>query len=216
MPWPGPRRRGGHGAGGDTAREGVGLVRRTGGRFEEPAASSGCGQSGPDPRVRPGGSRDRNRAEQRVLAGAGRRLQRVLVDAVCQTRCRVYAAGESPILHPRSATRVEHWNNGFQQGARPPERCWAARSLRLSPSFGRIIREPSGVRRSAATGIGRLPGRSGQRKFLGFFLKAGLCARRGPQPGWRSRRSQDGRGAELVGKLIRDACPRSPRLPTKG
>ena len=54
----------------------------------------------------------------------------VLVDERCRTSLPdVYAAGDvANHLQPVGHLRVEHWNNGFQQGRAAARRCWAATS----------------------------------------------------------------------------------------
>jgi 3-phenylpropionate/trans-cinnamate dioxygenase ferredoxin reductase component len=116
-----------------------------------------------------------------LLAAAGAQVENgVLVDGRCHTSLPdVFAAGDvTNHLHPIfGRLRVEHWNNGFQQGRA------AARSLLggaqpydyvhsfWSDQYEHVI-EYVGF----ATGWDRLVfrGRPAERKFLGFYLKDGI------------------------------------------
>jgi 3-phenylpropionate/trans-cinnamate dioxygenase ferredoxin reductase component len=116
-----------------------------------------------------------------LLAAAGAQVDNgVLVDARCRTSLPdVFAAGDvTNHLHPLfGRLRVEHWNNGFQQGRA------AARSLLggeqpydyvhsfWSDQYEHLI-EYVGF----AAGWDRLVfrGRPAERKFLGFYLKDGI------------------------------------------
>jgi 3-phenylpropionate/trans-cinnamate dioxygenase ferredoxin reductase subunit len=67
-----------------------------------------------------------------LLAASGAAVDNgVLVDERCRTSLPdVYAAGDvANHLHPVfGRLRVEHWNNGYQQGRAAAARCWAATS----------------------------------------------------------------------------------------
>src|SRR5262245_7258749 len=116
-----------------------------------------------------------------ILAAAGAQVDNgVLVDARCRTSLPdVFAAGDvTNHLHPLfGRLRVEHWNNGFQQGRA------AARSLLGGEqpydyvhSFWSDQYEHSIEYVGFATGWDRLVfrGRPESRKFIGFYLKDGI------------------------------------------
>jgi len=119
-----------------------------------------------------------------LLAAAGARVDNgVLVDERCRTSLPdVFAAGDvTNHLHPIfGRLRVEHWNNGYQQGRA------AARSLLggTQPydyvhSFWSDQYEHAIEYVGFATSWDRLVfrGRPESRKFLGFYLKDGIvCA----------------------------------------
>src|SRR5881296_3009917 len=116
-----------------------------------------------------------------LLASAGAQVDNgVLVDARCRTSLPdVFAAGDvTNHLHPIfGRLRVEHWNNGYQQGQA------AARSLLggvqpydyvhtfWSDQYEHVI-EYVGFTPSWDRIVFR--GRPGSRKFLGFYLKDGI------------------------------------------
>jgi 3-phenylpropionate/trans-cinnamate dioxygenase ferredoxin reductase component len=101
-----------------------------------------------------------------LIAAAGAQVDNgVLVDAHCRTSLPdVFAAGDvTNHLHPIfGRLRVEHWNNGFQQGRA------AARSLLGGAQPYDYV--------GFAAGWDRLVfrGRPAERKFLGFYLKDGI------------------------------------------
>ena len=116
-----------------------------------------------------------------LLAAAGAHVDNgVLVDARCRTSLPdVFAAGDvTNHLHPIfGRLRVEHWNNGYQQGRA------AARSLLGGEqpydyvhSFWSDQYEHTVEYVGFATGWDRLVfrGRPESRKFLGFYLKEGI------------------------------------------
>ncbi len=116
-----------------------------------------------------------------LLAAAGAQVDNgVLVDARCRTSLPdVFAAGDvTNHLHPIfGRLRVEHWNNGYQQGRA------AARSLLGGEqpydyihSFWSDQYEHSIEYVGFASGWDRLVfrGRPESRKFLGFYLKEGI------------------------------------------
>ena len=116
-----------------------------------------------------------------LLASAGAQVDNgVLVDARCRTSLPdVFAAGDvTNHLHPIfGRLRVEHWNNGFQQGRA------VAQSLlgREQPydyvhSFWSDQYEHSIEYVGFAAGWDRVVfrGRPESRKFLGFYLKDGI------------------------------------------
>jgi 3-phenylpropionate/trans-cinnamate dioxygenase ferredoxin reductase subunit len=116
-----------------------------------------------------------------LLASAGAQVDNgVLVDARCRTSLPdVFAAGDvTNHAHPIfGRLRVEHWNNGFQQGRA------AAQSLlgREQPydyvhSFWSDQYEHSIEYVGFAAGWDRVVfrGRPESRKFLGFYLKDGI------------------------------------------
>jgi len=116
-----------------------------------------------------------------LLAAAGAQVDNgVLVDARCRTSLPdVFAAGDvTNHLHPIfGRLRVEHWNNGYQQGRA------AARSLLGGEqpydyihSFWSDQYEHSIEYVGFAPGWDRVifRGRPESRKFLGFYLKEGI------------------------------------------
>ena len=125
-----------------------------------------------------------------LLAGAGAAVDNgILVDALCRTSLPgVYAAGDvANHLHPLfGRLRVEHWNNGFQQGRAAARTMlggtqpydylhsfWSNQYEHLLEYVGYATRWDRVVFR----------GDPGSRKFLGFFLKDGTAARSdGSQP----------------------------------
>jgi len=154
-----------------------------------------------------------------LLAGAGAAVDNgVLVDALCQTSLPdVYAAGDvANHLHPLfGRLRVEHWNNGFQQGraaartmlggTRPYDYLhsfWSDQYEHLLEYVGFAARWDRVVFR----------GDPGSRKFLGFFLKDGtLRAAVGLNRGGDPDDPKTDGELKLVGKLIRARVPVDPR-----
>src|SRR5712692_3155675 len=150
-----------------------------------------------------------------LLAGAGADVDNgVLVDERCRTSLPdVYAAGDvTNHLHPIfGRLRVEHWNNGYQQGRA------AARSLLgeerpydylhsfWSDQYEHLI-EYVGFAASWDRLVFR--GRPESRKFLGFYLKDGVVRaavglNRGGDP---EDPKVDGE-LKAVAQLIRDRVP---------
>ena len=154
-----------------------------------------------------------------LLAGAGAAVDNgVLVDALCQTSLPdVYAAGDvANHLHPLfGRLRVEHWNNGFQQGRA------AARTMLggtqpydylhsfWSDQYEHLL-EYVGFAAHWDRVVFR--GDPGSRKFLAFFLKDGaLRAAMGLNRGGDPDDPKTDGELKLVGKLIRARVPVDPR-----
>ena len=154
-----------------------------------------------------------------LLAGAGAAVDNgILVDALCQSSLPgVYAAGDvANHLHPLfGRLRVEHWNNGFQQGRA------AARTMlgETQPydylhSFWSDQYEHLLEYVGYATHWDRVVfrGDPGSRKFLGFFLKdetlrAAMGLNRGGDPEDAKTEGE----LKLVAKLIRARVPVDPK-----
>ena len=153
-----------------------------------------------------------------LLAAAGARVDNgVLVDEHCRTSLpEVYAAGDvTNHQHPIfGRVRVEHWNNGFQQGKA------AARAMLGSPrpydylhTFWSDQYEHLIEYVGFATSWDRLVfrGRPETRTFLGFYLKDGLVraavgVNRGGDPEDSKTESELG----SVARLIRDRVKVEP------
>lgn len=154
-----------------------------------------------------------------LLAGAGAAVDNgILVDALCQSSLPgVYAAGDvANHLHPLfGRLRVEHWNNGFQQGRA------AARTMlgETQPydylhSFWSDQYEHLLEYVGYATHWDRVVfrGDPGSRKFLGFFLKDGtLRAAMGLNRGGDPEDAKAEGELKLVAKLIRARVPVDPK-----
>ncbi len=141
----------------------------------------------------------------------------VLVDARCRTSLPdVYAAGDvANHLHPLfGRLRVEHWNNGYQQGRA------AARSLLggeqpydylhsfWSDQYEHLI-EYVGFAASWDRLVFR--GRPESRKFLGFYLKDGIMrAAVGLNRGGDPEDPKVNGELKAVANLIRDRVPVDP------
>ena len=115
-----------------------------------------------------------------LLAGAGAAVDNgILVDALCQSSLPgVYAAGDvANHLHPLfGRLRVEHWNNGFQQGrAAARTMLGGTQPYDYLHSFWSDQYEHLLEYVGYATHWDRVVfrGDPGSRKFLGFFLKDG-------------------------------------------
>jgi 3-phenylpropionate/trans-cinnamate dioxygenase ferredoxin reductase subunit len=147
-----------------------------------------------------------------LLAAAGAAVDNgVLVDAHCRTSLPdVYAAGDvANHAHPIfGRLRVEHWNNGYQQGRA------AARTMMggtepydylhsfWSDQYEHLI-EYLGF--AAAWDRLVFRGDPGSRKFLGFYLKDGIvCAAVGLNRGGDPEDSKTDGELKLVGNLIRN------------
>ena len=153
-----------------------------------------------------------------LLAAAGAAVDNgVLVDEHCRTSLPdVYAAGDvANHLHPLfGRLRVEHWNNGYQQGRA------AARSM-LGGSEPYDYSTPSG-RISTSTLIeyvgfaarwDRLVFRGDpeSRKFLGFYLKDGIVrAAVGLDRGGDPEDPKGDSELKAVASLIRNRVPVDP------
>jgi 3-phenylpropionate/trans-cinnamate dioxygenase ferredoxin reductase subunit len=154
-----------------------------------------------------------------LLAGVGAAVDNgVLVDALCQTSLPdVYAAGDvANHLHPLfGRLRVEHWNNGFQQGRA------AARTMLggtqpydylhsfWSDQYEHLL-EYVGFAAHWDRVVFR--GDPGSRKFLGFFLKdvalrAAVGLNRGGDPDDPKTEGE----LKLVAQLIRSRVPVDPK-----
>lgn len=160
-----------------------------------------------------------------LLAGAGAAVDNgVLVDALCRTSLPdVYAAGDvADHLHPLfGRLRVEHWNNGFQQGRA------AARTMLggaqpydylhsfWSEQYEHLIEY---VGFAAQWDLVVFRGDPASRKFLGFFLKGGaLRAAVGLNRGGDPDDPKTGGELKLIAKLIRSRVPVDPaRLADEG
>ena len=154
-----------------------------------------------------------------LLAGVGAAVDNgVLVDALCQTSLPdVYAAGDvANHLHPLfGRLRVEHWNNGFQQGRAAARTMlggtqpydylhsfWSDQYEHLLEYIGFAAHWDRVVFR----------GDPGSRKFLGFFLKDGaLRAAVGLNRGGDPDDPKTDGELKLIGKLIRARVPVDPR-----
>src|SRR4029450_2904482 len=160
-----------------------------------------------------------------LLAAAGAKVDNgVLVDEHCRTSLPdVYAAGDvANHLHPLfGRLRVEHWNNGYQQGraaarttlggTQPYDHLhsfWSDQYEHLLEYVGFTARWDRVVFR----------GDPGSRKFLGFFLKDGvLRAAMGLNRGGDPEDSKTDGELKLAGKLIQARVPVDPaRLADEG
>jgi len=153
-----------------------------------------------------------------LLASAGAQVDNgVLVDARCRTSLPdVFAAGDvTNHAHPIfGRLRVEHWNNGFQQGRA------AAQSLlgREQPydyvhSFWSDQYEHSIEYVGFAAGWDRVVfrGRPESRKFLGFYLKDGIVrAAIGLNRGGDPEDPNAGGELKAAVSLIRNRAPVDP------
>lgn len=160
-----------------------------------------------------------------LLAGAGAAVDNgVLVDALCRTSLPdVYAAGDvADHLHPLfGRLRVEHWNNGSQQGRA------AARTMLggaqpydylhsfWSEQYEHLIEY---VGFAAQWDLVVFRGDPASRKFLGFFLKGGaLRAAVGLNRGGDPDDPKTGGELKPIAKLIRSRVPVDPaRLADEG
>ena len=160
-----------------------------------------------------------------LLAGAGAAVDNgVLVDALCRTSLPdIFAAGDvANHLHPLfGRLRVEHWNNGFQQGRA------AARSMLggtqpydyvhsfWSDQYEHLI-EYVGFAARWDRVVFR--GDPGSRKFLGFFLQDGtLRAAMGLNRGGDPDDPKTDGELKRVASLIRARVPVDPqRLADEG
>jgi 3-phenylpropionate/trans-cinnamate dioxygenase ferredoxin reductase component len=154
-----------------------------------------------------------------LLAGAGAAVDNgVLVDALCQSSLPgVYAAGDvASHLHPLfGQLRVEHWNNGFQQGRAAARTMlggtqpydylhsfWSDQYEHLLEYVGYAAHWDRVVFR----------GNPGRRKFLGFFLKDGIVrAAVGLNRGGDPEDAKTEGELKLVAKLIRARVPVDPK-----
>ena len=160
-----------------------------------------------------------------LLAGAGAAVDNgVLVDALCRTSLPdVFAAGDvANHLHPLfGRLRVEHWNNGFQQGRAATRTMlggtqpydyvhsfWSDQYEHLIEYVGFAARWDRVVFR----------GDPGSRKFLGFFLQDGtLRAAMGLNRGGDPDDPKTDGELKRVAKLIRARVPVDPqRLADEG
>ena len=154
-----------------------------------------------------------------LLAGAGAAVDNgVLVDALCQSSLPgVYAAGDvANHLHPLfGRLRVEHWNNGFQQG-----RVAARTMLGGSQPYDYLHSFWSDQYEHLLEYVGYAAhwdrvvfrGDPGSRKFLGFFLKdvtvrAAVGLNRGGDPEDAKTEGE----LKRVAKLIRARVPVDPK-----
>ena len=160
-----------------------------------------------------------------LLAGAGAAVDNgVLVDALCRTSLPdVFAAGDvANHLHPLfGRLRVEHWNNGFQQGRAAARTMlggtqpydyvhsfWSDQYEHLIEYVGFAARWDRVVFR----------GDPGSRKFLGFFLQDGtLRAAMGLNRGGDPDDPKTDGELKRVASLIRARVPVDPqRLADEG
>jgi 3-phenylpropionate/trans-cinnamate dioxygenase ferredoxin reductase component len=160
-----------------------------------------------------------------LLAEAGAAVDNgVLVDGLCRSSLPdVYAAGDvANHLHPLfGRLRVEHWNNGYQQGraaartmlggTQPYDHLhsfWSDQYEHLLEYVGFAARWDRVVFR----------GDPGSRKFLGFFLKDGvLRAAMGLNRGGDPEDSKTDGELKLAAKLIQARVPVDPaRLADEG
>lgn len=160
-----------------------------------------------------------------LLAEAGAAVDNgVLVDGLCRSSLAdVYAAGDvANHLHPLfGRLRVEHWNNGYQQGraaartmlggTQPYDHLhsfWSDQYEHLLEYVGFAARWDRVVFR----------GDPGSRKFLGFFLKDGvLRAAMGLNRGGDPEDSKTDGELKLAAKLIQARVPVDPaRLADEG
>jgi 3-phenylpropionate/trans-cinnamate dioxygenase ferredoxin reductase subunit len=160
-----------------------------------------------------------------LLAGAGAAVDNgVLVDALCRTSLPdVFAAGDvANHLHPLfGRLRVEHWNNGFQQGRAAARTMlggtqpydyvhsfWSDQYEHMIEYVGFAARWDRVVFR----------GDPGSRKFLGFFLQDGtLRAAMGLNRGGDPDDPKTDGELKRVAKLIRARVPVDPqRLADEG
>lgn len=154
-----------------------------------------------------------------LLAGAGAAVDNgILVDALCQSSLPgVYAAGDvANHLHPLfGRLRVEHWNNGFQQGrAAARTMLGGTQPYDYLHSFWSDQYEHLLEYVGYATHWDRVVfrGDPGSRKFLGFFLKdetlrAAMGLNRGGDPEDAKTEGE----LKLVAKLIRARVPVDPK-----
>src|SRR5882724_3746935 len=160
-----------------------------------------------------------------LLAAAGAAVDNgVLVDEHCRTTLPdVYAAGDvANHLHPLfGRLRVEHWNNGYQQGRA------AARAMLGGPepydylhTFWSDQYEHTIEYVGFAASWDRLVfrGDPASRKFLGFYLKDGVVrAAVGLDRGGDPEDPKGGSELAVVAELIRDRVPADPgRLADEG
>lgn len=154
-----------------------------------------------------------------LLAGAGAAVDNgILVDALCQSSLPgVYAAGDvANHLHPLfGRLRVEHWNNGSQQGRAAARTMlggtqpydylhsfWSDQYEHLLEYVGYAAHWDRVVFR----------GDPGSRKFLGFFLKDGTVrAAVGLNRGGDPEDAKTEGELKLVAKLIRARVPVDPK-----
>ena len=160
-----------------------------------------------------------------LLAGAGAAVDNgVLVDALCRTSLPdVFAAGDvANHLHPLfGRLRVEHWNNGFQQGRAAARTMlggtqpydyvhsfWSDQYEHMIEYVGFAARWDRVVFR----------GDPGSRKFLGFFLQDGtLRAAMGLNRGGDPDDPKTDGELKRVASLIRARVPVDPqRLADEG
>ena len=154
-----------------------------------------------------------------LLAGAGAAVDNgILVDALCQSSLPgVYAAGDvANHLHPLfGRLRVEHWNNGFQQGrAAARTMLGGTQPYDYLHSFWSDQYEHLLEYVGYATHWDRVVfrGDPGSRKFLGFFLKDGtLRAAVGLNRGGDPEDAKTEGELKLVAKLIRARVPVDPK-----
>ncbi len=154
-----------------------------------------------------------------LLAGAGAAVDNgILVDALCQSSLPgVYAAGDvANHLHPLfGRLRVEHWNNGFQQGrAAARTMLGGTQPYDYLHSFWSDQYEHLLEYVGYATHWDRVVfrGDPGSRKFLGFFLKDGtLRAAMGLNRGGDPEDAKTEGELKLVAKLIRARVPVDPK-----
>ncbi len=153
-----------------------------------------------------------------LLAAAGAAVDNgVLVDEHCRTSLPdVYAAGDvANHLHPLfGRMRVEHWNNGYQQGRA------AARAMLDRPepydylhSFWSDQYEHTIEYIGFAASWDRLVfrGDPASRKFLGFYLKDGVVrAAVGLDRGGDPEDPKGGSELAVVANLIRSRVPADP------
>jgi len=153
-----------------------------------------------------------------LLAAAGAAVDNgVLVDECCRTSLRdVYAAGDvANHLHPDfGRLRVEHWNNGYQQG-----RAAARAMLGGTQPYDYLHSFWSDQYEHAIQYVGfaarwdRLVfrGRPESRKFLGFYLQGGVVrAAVGLNRGGDPEDSKTDGELKLVKSLIHDRVPVDP------
>ena len=154
-----------------------------------------------------------------LLAGAGAAVDNgILVDALCQSSLPgVYAAGDvANHLHPLfGRLRVEHWNNGFQQGrAAARTMLGGTQPYDYLHSFWSDQYEHLLEYVGYATHWDRVVfrGDPGSRKFLGFFLKDGtLRAAMGLNRGGDPEDAKTEGELKLAAKLIRARVPVDPK-----
>src|SRR5213596_1276151 len=153
-----------------------------------------------------------------LLAAAGARVDNgVLVDERCRTSLAdVFAAGDvTNHLHPIfGRLRVEHWNNGYQQGrAAVRSLLGGAQPCDYVHSFWSDQYEHSIEYVRFAAGWDRLVfrGRPESRKFLGFYLKDGIVrAAVGLDRGGDPEDPKADGELKVVANLIRHRVPVDP------